>query len=189
MSSCKILYINVGVKGRVEGLLNRLACHWLVWKGLTAIWLDVIYYYVWSSHYFYQYAYDMYTLLASALQRRVKRSAVEKSNFQEFVWHVCSVTRQFLLQSHHFVLLLEKSNFDSMILTPWWTRFLAFLHENYFRFKTVDYGRITTLKKNQEKSGVHGVGGWLDFLFFENIIYIFLRDSLLNVFLFIVFFF
>lgn len=44
------------------------------------------------------------------------------------------------------------------------------------------------LRKNhnlkQEKSGVLGVGGWIDFLFFENIIYIFLRDSLLNVFVY-----
>lgn len=59
MSSCKILYIDVGVRGGVEGLLNRLACHWLVWEGLTATRLAVIYYYVWSSHYFYQYAYGI----------------------------------------------------------------------------------------------------------------------------------
>lgn len=54
--------------------------------------------------------------------------------------------------------------------------------------KMTNYVSITTL--NRRNQGFTGSGVWLDFLFFENIIYIFLRDSLLNVFIvFIVFLF
>lgn len=55
-----------------------------------------------------------------------------------------------------------------------------FMKNYYYRFEMMDYGRFTTL--NRRNQGFTGSGGWLDFLFFENVIYIFLRDSLLNVF-------
>lgn len=53
--------------------------------------------------------------------------------------------------------------------------------------QAMDSGRITTLNRRNHR--FTGAGGWLDFFIFENIIYIFLRDSLLNVFCFVLCFF
>lgn len=100
------------------------------------------------------------------------------------VWHFHSafqpfcVTRSWLC----FCFASQKSDFDSYNLFR--RNESDFLHLHWKILQIWDDGQWKNHNPKQEKSGVHGLWVWLPLLLFENIIYIFLRNSLLNFFVY-----
>lgn len=172
-----------------EGSLNRLACHWLVWKrvnsnltGCHLLLSAVISLLLWVCIRHYVYTVGQSTL--ASLQRNAIQDSCWRINFQELVWHI-------FFQLTHFCLFVTRSYFCLFDLSLSKKKereknkriCLLRLRGKQFMKPRWDFGWLTTLnRRNKGFLAIRDLTSLPDF--WKYYIYIFLRVSLLNVFVY-----